>query len=208
MILSDSDRNRIIEAIRQAETITSGEIYCVFTRASSGYRVFPLAWAAAIALLVPLPLIYLTAWPAIVMYALQLATFLLSIYLLTREAVRYRIVPRQTRRDRAHQEALRQFGAHGLQHTELRTGVLIFVSAGERYAEIVADAGIDQKVTPAVWDAAVATLLAEIAIGRPADGFVFAIEKCAAILAEHFPPGAINRDELPNAIVELWPLRS
>ena len=30
-----------------------------------------------------------------------------------------------------------------------------------------------------------------------------AIEKCASILAEHFPAGAINRDELPNAIVEL-----
>ncbi len=208
MHLSDIDRNRIIEAIRQAETITSGEIYCVFTRASSGYRVFPLAWAAAFALLVPLPLIYFTPWPAIVMYAVQLASFLLIIYLLTREAVRYRIVPRQTKRDRAHREALRQFGAHGLQHTELRTGVLIFVSAGERYAEIVADAGIDQKVTPGVWDAAVTTLITQIADGRPADGFVGAIENCAAILAEHFPPGAINRDELPNAIVELWPLRS
>jgi putative membrane protein len=32
---------------------------------------------------------------------------------------------------------------------------------------------------------------------------VAAIELCAAVLAEHFPPGAINRDELPNAIVEL-----
>ena len=48
--------------------------------------------------------------------------------------------------ERAHQEALRQFAAHGLQHTKLRTGVLIFVSVAERYAEVLADAGIDQKV--------------------------------------------------------------
>ena len=57
MILSDADRARIVEAIREAELRTSGEIYCAITAASSGYRVFPLAWSAAAALLVPLPLI-------------------------------------------------------------------------------------------------------------------------------------------------------
>lgn len=206
MVLSDADRARIVEAIRLAELRTSGEIYCVFTRASSGYRVFPLAWAALIALMVPLPLIYLTAWPAVVIYLLQLSSFAGSLYVLTRDAVRYRIVPRSTKRARAHQEALRQFGAHGLQHTELRTGVLIFVSVAERHAEVVADAGIDQKVAPDVWDEVVAALIADIGKGRAADGFVAAIGKCADVLATHFPPGAINRNELPNGIVELWPL--
>ena len=62
----------------------------------------------------PLPLIYLTAWPAGVIYALQLAMFLGALYCLTRESVRYLIVPRQTKPARAHQEALRQFAAHGL----------------------------------------------------------------------------------------------
>ena len=100
MKLSDADRARVIEAIRLAEVRTSGEIYCAITRASSGYRVFPLAYAAGLALLVPLPLIYFTAWPAIVIYCLQLATFLGVIYLLTREPIRYYIVPRQTQHDR------------------------------------------------------------------------------------------------------------
>ncbi len=206
MILTDSDRARIVEAIRFAETRTSGEIYCVFTRASSAYRLFPIAWSAGLALLVPLPLIYLTTWPAVVIYALQLLAFLAALYLLSRDNVRYRIVPRQTKTARAHQEALRQFAAHGLQHTELRTGVLIFVSVAERYAEIMADAGIAQKVSSSVWDDVVSSLTSEIAAGRAADGFVASIATCAAELAAHFPPGAINRNELPNAIVELSPL--
>lgn len=206
-MLSDSDRARVIEAIRAAETRTSGEIYCVFTRASSGYRVFPLAYAATIALLVPLPLLHLTVWPAMVIYLLQLLAFLTVLYLATRERIRYRLVPPRTRRERAHQEALRQFGAHGLQHTELRTGVLIFVSFAEHYAEVVADAGIDQKVSSEVWRDCVKSLVADMAADRAADGFVGAIEKCAGVLAEHFPPGKVNRDELPNAIVELWPLK-
>jgi putative membrane protein len=202
-MLSDQDRARIIEAIRAAELRTSGEIYCVVTQASGGYRVFPLAYAAIIALLIPLPLIQLTTWPAMVIYVTQLSTFLLVLYLATRKRVRYHLVPRRTRRERAHQEALRQFAAHGLQHTELRTGVLIFVSFAERYAEVIADAGIDQKVAPGLWRECVKALIDDVAAGRAGEGFAAAIGKCADVLAQHFPPGAINRDELPNAVVEL-----
>ncbi len=203
MHLSESERARIVEAIRAAEVQTSGEIYCVIAHASSEYRLVPLAWAALIALAVPLPLIYLTSWPAAVIYLLQLAAFVAALFGLSSPRIRFHLVPRRTKRDRAHAEATRQFVARGLQHTEARTGVLIFVSVAERYAEILADAGIDQKVTPDVWDKAVADLIAGIKSGRPANGFVAAIGQCAAVLAAHFPPGAINRNELPNAIVEL-----
>jgi putative membrane protein len=58
-------------------------------------------------------------------------------------------------------------------------------------------------VTPDVWERAVLALIQGIKSGRPADGFVAAIEQCATILAMHMPPGAINRDELPNAMVEM-----
>ena len=80
---------------------------------------------------------------------------------------------------------------------------MIFASAAERYAEIIADAGINQKVTPDVWDDAVNALIAEIKAGRPAQGFIAAIEKCGAVLAQHFPPGALKRDELPDKLVEI-----
>jgi putative membrane protein len=68
---------------------------------------------------------------------------------------------------------------------------------------VIADSGIASKVPNAVWDEVVASLTSAIAAKRPGDGFVMAIEKCTDHLAEHFPPGAINRNELPNAIVEL-----
>jgi putative membrane protein len=207
MRLSDSDRARVIEAIRRAETRTSGEIYCVVTRACSGYRVYPLALAAALALIAPLPLLHFTSWPAMLIYLIQLVVFLLALFALMQPGLRYWIVPRRVMRERAHQEALRQFAAHGLQHTELRTGVLIFVSVFEHHADVIADSGIAQKVDASVWDAAVKGLVREIAAGRAADGFVTTIDRCADTLAAHFPPGAVNRNELPNAIVELWPLQ-
>jgi putative membrane protein len=45
--------------------------------------------------------------------------------------------------------------------------------------------------------------VAAVKEGRPGDGFVAAIERCGAVLAEHFPPGALKRDELPDKLLEI-----
>ena len=202
-MISQADRERIADAIRAAEAKTSGEIFCVIARHASDYRLVPLAWAAAVTLVVPAPLIYLTLWPASVIYVVQLIVFIAAALGLSLPDVRFHIVPRRTQHERAHLQAMQQFFAHGLHNTENRTGVLIFASVAERYAEIVADAVINEKVTPHVWDQAIAALIAGIKQGRAGDGFVAAIEQCGAVLAEHFPPGALNRDELPNKLVEI-----
>ena len=200
---ADADKARVSAAIREAEARTAGEIFCVVARHSSEYRLVPVAWAAAMALLVPLPLLYLTAWSAPVVYLLQIFAFLIGAVALSHPGVRFRIVPRRARHDRAHAEAMRQFLVQGIDKTEHRTGVLIFVSVAERYVEVVADAGINEKVLPDVWDKAVGDLVGAIKAGHPADGFVAAIGRCGAVLADHFPPGALRRDELPDKLLEI-----
>lgn len=202
-MIGEADKARVSAAIRKAEANTAGEIFCVIARHSSDYRLMPLAWAASIALAVPLPLIYLTNWSVAAVYLLQLAVFLVAALVLSHPKLRFHIVPRQARHDRAHAEAMRQFFAQGLDKTEHRTGVLIFASEGERYAEILADAAINEKVDTKVWDDAIDALVTAIKDGRPADGFVSAIGKCGAVLAEHFPPGALKRDELPDKLLEI-----
>jgi putative membrane protein len=204
-MISDADRAQITDAIRAAEARSSGEIFCVLAQRSSAYALVPIAWAAALALIVPWPLIYLTSWPASVIYVLQLIAFMAAALVLARPALRYRIVPQRARHDRAHSTAMRQFWAQRLHKTAARTGVLIFVSLAERYAEIVADAGINEKVTPEVWEKAVADLTAAIKAGRIGDGFVAAIAQCGAVLAEHFPlpPGSTNANELPDKLIEI-----
>ena len=52
---------------------------------------------------------------------------------------------------------------------------LIFVSLAERYAEVVADSGINAKVAAADWDGVVAGLAAHASDDQLADGFVEAI---------------------------------
>ena len=196
MMISDVDKRRIAEAIRAAEEKTAGEIFCVIAHACGDYRLVPIAWAALVALAVPLPLIYLTARPAGIIYLLQLAAFIVVALVLSLPMIRFRIVPKRRMWERAHAEAMHQFLAQGIHLTEHRTGVLIFAS-------VVADSGINAKVQPDVWSKAVAAMISAIKDGRPGDGFVAAVELCGEQLALHFPPGALNPDELPNKVVEI-----
>jgi putative membrane protein len=202
-IVSQTDKTRIEAAIRAAEARTSGEIFCVLAHRASDYRIVPLAWAAVIALALPWPLIHFTKLSATMIYLAQLLAFIVAALALSLPEIRFRIVPRRVKHDRAHALALQQFFAQGMQHTESRTGVLIFASMAERYAEVVADAGINAKTTPETWDKAVAALIEGLRHDSPGDGFVAAIERCGAALAQHFPPGTLDRDELANKLVEI-----
>ncbi len=57
MKLSATDHARISLAIAEAETRTSGEIFCVLAERVSSYRDISLGWAAAAALILPLALV-------------------------------------------------------------------------------------------------------------------------------------------------------
>jgi len=193
----------IAGAITRAEKTTSGEIVVVVARASSSYRYFTLLCVALLALAVPLPFIHFTKWPIEYVYLIQLFVFAAGALLVQWEPLRIAITPASLKRARAHQRAVEQFLVQNLHTTTGRTGVLIYVSDAERYAEVIADDGIYKKVTPEVWDALIAVLTAHIGRGTRTEGFVAAIETCGAILAEHFPPEAADRNELPNHLIVL-----
>lgn len=201
--LSDDDEKRIGVAISKAERHTSGEIIAVVTRESSSYLYAPFMWAALIALLVPWPFIYFT-WATIQkIYTLQLLVFFVLLCLFLVRPVRYWLVPRSVKHARAHRRAVEQFLAQDLHTTAGRTGVLIFVSLAERYAEVLADTGIDKKVPKGTWDDIVSELTALIGNGHPADGFVRAIEETGRHLSQHFPPGSRDVNELPDHLIVL-----
>lgn len=87
--------------------------------------------------------------------------------------------------------------------TKGRTGVLIFVSVAERYAEIIPDIGIAEKVDASVWQGIVDQLTGDIGEGRPTEAFVTAIESVGAHLVKHFPPGSHDPRQLPNHLIVL-----
>lgn len=202
-MFTPAEQQAIAGAITIAEGKTSGEIVVVVARTSGRYFGIGLMWAALLALTVPLPLIFLTAWPVEHIYLAQLAAFAIGVAVIQCERVRLALVPVGVKRARAHQKAVEQFFAQNLHTTSGRTGVLIYVSLAERFAEVLADDAIYKKVPPAAWVTVVEKLTASIRKGERVEGFIAAIATCGAILAEHFPPGSADVDELSNHLILL-----
>lgn len=202
-LISDTDSKRIADAIGAAERKTSGEIVAVVSAESGAYLYAPLLWAALLALLVPWPLIYFTWLPIHVIYLVQIVVFALLLTLALPRPQRYWLVPESVKREQAHRRAVEQFLAQNLHTTGGRTGVLIYVSVAERHAEILADTGINARVPEGTWQGIVDELTGFLANGQPGEGFVRAIERCGALLAQHFPPGAVDPNELPNHLIVL-----
>jgi len=146
------------------------------------------------------PLLALTALTVHRILLLQAVVFFALAVVFCLPRVRVGLLPRAARRAVAHRVALEQFTIRGIARKKDRSGILIFVSLAEHYARIVADEGIAARVPQAEWQGAVDTLVAHCSSGRIADGFICAIDACAAVLATHFPRAAGSRDELPDRI--------
>lgn len=201
--MDSDDRDAIAEAVRQAERLTSGEIVVVIDRAAGSYRSLPLVMALALALLVPWPLLAMTATSAPRIFLIQLICAVLLVGALLWYGRGGRFAPGFVKRRRAHDVALREFTARGLTRTRARTGVLLYVALQERYAEILADAGIDGKVTAEAWQAIIEPLLEAARKDRLRAGLIEAVGAIALTIAPHAPPTPDDIDELPNKVVLL-----
>ena len=199
MELTQEDRAAIAAAIQEAEAHSSGQIVCVLAHSSSDYAHVPILWASVLALITPWPLVDFTPWSVQRIFLIQIAVFIVAALVFSWMPLRLLLVPRAVRRARAHRAALEQFVVRRVAHIKQRTGVLIFVSLAERYARIIADDGIAEKVQGAEWQAAINALTGHMREGRIAQGFVAAIERCGAVLAAHAPPDG-SPNQLPDRL--------
>jgi putative membrane protein len=202
-LISQAGQHRISAAITDAETRTSGEIVAVIAQESGSYLAVPFLIASAVALFLPWPLIYFTWVPVQWIYLAQLAVFLVVVLALMPRSIRFLFVPRSMQRAQAHRRAVEQFLAQDLNTTTGRTGVLLFVSAAERYAEIIADSGLHALVEQAAWQEIIDKLTAEIGAGRPEDGLLGAVGRVGDLLAKHFPASPGDIRSLPDHLIVL-----
>jgi len=207
--LSLEEHERITRAIRAAEENTSGEIVCVLARSSDDY-FYPAAFMLTIGMLLSSFLgalllrywwIASDPWQFVLVQAAALAAALALLVVFP--GLRIHLVPRRLRYLRAHRNAVSQFLASDIHLTKSRTGVLLFLSLAERYAEVVADAGIDARVPQERWNEIVGGLVRHAAAGRLADGFEEAIRASGALLAQEFPRKERDVNELDDRLVEI-----
>lgn len=92
------------------------------------------------------------------------------------------------------------FARLGMDRTEERNGVLIYVAVADRAFAVVGDEGIHGKVGEAGWSALRDAMAARFRAAEFAEGLVGAIETSGAWLAEHFPRKGDDVNELPDSV--------
>lgn len=103
----------------------------------------------------------------------------------------------------ARARAIEVFAQLGVWDTEENSGVLIYLLLADHDIEIVADRGINARVTPADWEKICHAMEQALARGAYEQAIVGGIKEVSALLARHFPPRPGDRDELPNKAVTL-----
>ena len=222
-MLSDADRSRVADAVTQAEALSAGEIVTIVTPRSDSYGDVALAWSAFVAFLALAALelgtpfylalidrllgLWASDWSPRAVFGLALGVttikFFSMLALMLWRPLRLLLTPGPIKAARVHARALTCFRVGAESRTSGHTGVLIYLSLAERRAEIIADEAIAAKVGPEVWGDAMHALLADVRHGRIADGMVAAVGHVGAVLADHFPRGAHDANELPDRLIEV-----
>ncbi len=217
--LSPSDMDEIRQAVAKAEAGTSGEIALALTAESEHYSFWELlasTYLAAVVFIVLLPFasginaLYeslfwqMPEWFLPAFYGIScLATIVIGFCAANIPAVDRLVIPKRVRVECVTRRAFRYFAESGVYDTAGHSGILIFVSYMERQVRIVADSGIAKKIPQDLWNIIADDLATGVKSGRTKEGFVAAVEKCGELLAEHFPAGDENPDELENGLVIL-----
>ena len=96
--------------------------------------------------------------------------------------------------------AEKEFFKLGVANTRDKTGILIFLLLEDRKFYILADSGINAKVTQETWDKIKDEIQKKFARGEFCKGLIFGVEEVGKILSTHFPIKADDTNELSNRI--------
>lgn len=218
--LSDEALARIKDAIKKAESKTSGEIVIAVTAESNDYSFWELFAAVIVSLaatIVMLPFAkairafyeglnwaspewYLPAIYGFTSFCLILVLFLVfNIPALDRL-----VIPTFFKHKEVNARAMRAFTECGIYSTREHTGILIFVSYLEKQVRVIADEGLAKKIGGDLWNIIADSLAAEIGKKNIEGAFTDAVEKCGELLAQYFPADSNdNPDELDNSLIIL-----
>ena len=194
-LFSDDDRQRIADAVDEAEAATSAEIVPYVVVQSDPYPAArwrggvlgALLVVSAAALLRVAPVSAL--WPYLAdlyVLAAALGTALIgAIAAGTMPPLLRALTPPDEKGRAVYQRAVEAFLEQELFDTRDRTGILLFVSLNEHCIEVLADRGIDAEVDGSAWTDVTDHIRRGIEDDRLTQGLLNGIERCGQVLDEH-----------------------
>lgn len=192
---------RIESAIADVELHSRAELIAVLARRAGHPYATGLALASAASFAGGALVWFLLPWATggEVLLA-QAGIFPLVFAVVELSGIGDRLTPGAIKIRAASRLARATFLEQGLAAAPERNAILFFVSLGERYVEIIADAGIHSRVGSAEWQRIIDMFSQEVRGGAVERGFIDAIAALGEQLAQHFPAGNESANGRPNSL--------
>ena len=207
--LSEEEQRAITRTVQEAEKLTSGEIVPMVVSESHTYPVAPIVGGIFFAL--PLSLLSARLFGGMLWLGTDNMWIFLSFFILyysigylavQRVPTLKRFLLSPQRADLAVQEgAAAAFFRESQHDTRDANGILLYVSVFEHRVWILADKGINDRIDPRTWQEIVDQVTRGIREGNQGQALGDAILRIGSILAEYFPIGSDDKDELHNLII-------
>jgi putative membrane protein len=174
--LTSEEQERISAAVAAAEKATNTNFSVAIVKVSDRYRLYPPVWAAVLAIIgLGIAALLRPSLSISTGFMIAAVLFIALTFILDWLPLRLAVVPKRVKHRRADEMAHRQFAACVLANAKQNEGVLIFVSLGEHFVEVLASRNIHAAVPEGTWDRVVADLIMAVKSGRLAEGLVQAI---------------------------------
>ncbi len=209
VLFSTRDRERVEQAVNEAEKQTAGEIIPYAVEACDGYE--EAMWRGGVSLGGITLLVFVTihsfsnSWGTFEVMEVALG----SLAAMLAGAVSANFVKpvkrffagKELMERRVAQRAAEAFLAEEVFSTRDRTGILIFLSLLEHKVIVLGDSGINAKVQKSDWEGIVKTIVGGMQSGKPAEGVIEAIRQCGDLLKKHgVAIQTDDKDELINKL--------
>ena len=200
--LTQSELDRISDAVREAEKQTAGEIVPMLVGQSDEYPGARWRLAIVTALLSgALAYFFLDDFDPVWILWAQIPGLYIGYWLGSFGDVLRPFLISSKIDEEVHQRAVQAFFSHNLHATKDRTGILVMVSLLEHRVEILADTGINAKVPRDMWQKILNDMIGKIKSGDLTEGFCTAVRECGEVLAKDYPGTHENPNELSDRVI-------
>ena len=200
-VFTRAETQKVEEAITALEKRTAGEVVVATLQQAGDYRFYRAVIGALIGVGIAGGFgIFFPMWPSSLVLAGAMVIGWLSYSL--NEGLILGVI-RKSGEAAVHAEkaAFRLFSSRGVYRTRDQSGVLILLAEKERQVVILGDEGIDRVLPVGSWESYVKRLTGAISRGEAATELLRVLEELGDLLAEHFPVGEEDTNELSNQVV-------
>jgi putative membrane protein len=201
--LASGERLQIEARIAEAEKRTSGEIVVMVVPSSYHYPLASMIGSVLLAMILGIAVALFAGkesmWFFLEVFALSF--IVLHEVIKRTPLLKRRFVIASDMKEEVEEAAINSFYNKDINQTVDHTGILIYISLFERNVRVVADKGINAKVDRGLWQEIVDTIIRGIKSKGQTAAIGAAVDRCAEILAAHFPLKAGDRNELANEVI-------